>query len=151
MMSLQWSWHAFAALDPPLLYAILELRSRVFVVEQNCVFLDMDGADDRCEHLCGHSEDGRLLAYLRLVPPGLKFAEASIGRVVTDPGFRRQGLAREAMKLGIQRLGERFPGHACRIGAQQYAEPFYASLGFAATGKPYLEDGIVHTEMIRPA
>lgn len=148
--SVRWSWHEFRKLAPEVLYAILELRSRVFVVEQNCVFLDQDGTDVHCEHLCGFSEDGLLLAYLRLVPPGLKFPETSLGRVVTHPDFRRRGLARQGMTRGLQRLAERFPGHACRIGAQRYAEAFYASLGFVPTGEPYMEDGIPHTEMIRP-
>lgn len=150
MSALRWSWHAFADLNPATLYAILELRSRVFVVEQNCVFLDMDGADARCEHLCGVGPDGRLLVYLRLVPPGLKFAEASMGRLVTDPAARRGGYAREACERGLARLAEHYPGQPVRIGGQRYMEAFYASLGFRTTGEPYLEDGIPHVEMLRP-
>lgn len=149
MNSLRWSWHAFADLDPATLYAILELRSRVFVVEQNCVFLDMDGADAECEHLCGFNAQGRLMACLRLVPPAVKFAEASFGRLVTDPAVRRGGHARHACNLALARLADRFPGQPVRIGGQQYMEAFYASLGFRATGQPYLEDGIPHLDMLR--
>lgn len=150
MSTLRWSWHAFAELDPATLYAILELRSRIFVVEQNCLFLDMDGADAQCDHLCGFDAKGKLRVYLRLVPPGVKFAEASFGRLVTDPQSRRGGHARKACELALARLAERFPGQPVRIGGQRYMEAFYASLGFVATGQPYLEDGIPHVEMLRP-
>lgn len=150
MNTLVWSWHAFDALEPRLLYAILELRSRIFVVEQNCVFLDMDGADADCDHLCGFDGQGRLMVYLRLVPPGIKFPEASLGRLVSDPAARRGGQARQACQRGIERIRQRYPGTAIRIGGQQYMEAFYASLGFASTGQPYLEDGIPHVNMLLP-
>jgi ElaA protein len=145
---LRWQWYPWQALPPDVLYAFLKLRSDVFVVEQNCVFSDMDGIDPQCEHLCGFAADGALQVYLRLLPPGVKLAECSIGRLVTAPDARRGGLARAACERGLQRLRERFPGQMARIGGQQYMEAFYASLGFVTTGKPYLEDGIPHVEML---
>ena len=151
MNPLRWTWQPFNELAPATLYAILELRSRIFVVEQNCVFLDMDGVDSACEHLCGFDENNRLLAYLRLVPPGVKCVEPSLGRLVVAQDARRHGLARRAIELGLERLRERYPGQTIRIGGQRYMEAFYASMGFVATGEPYLEDGIPHVEMIRVA
>lgn len=149
---IRWDWHAFAQLPPQTLYAILKLRSDVFVVEQNCVFSDMDDVDQACEHLCGFEKPGlgeaRLVAYLRLVPPGVKLPEASIGRVAVARDARRRGLAREAMVRGLARLKQRFPGTPVRIGAQHYMEGFYRSLGFSTTGAPFLEDGIPHVEMV---
>ena len=146
---IRWNWYAWAALPPDLLYAFLKLRSDIFVVEQNCVFSDMDGLDAQCEHLCGFDGNGQLLAYLRLLPPGLKHAECSLGRLVTAADARRLGLAREAMRRGLQRAAEKHPGHTVRLGGQQYLEGFYASLGFVTAGAPYLEDGILHVDMFR--
>lgn len=148
MNELDWHWYAWDELKPDVLYGFLKLRSDIFVVEQNCVFSDMDGVDRHCEHLCGSDESGRILVYLRLLPPGVKLPECSIGRLVTAPEARRGGHAREACRRGLARLRERFPGHTARIGGQQYMEAFYASLGFVTTGEPYLEDGIPHVEML---
>lgn len=151
MTDVRWTWHAWATLSPDLLHAFLRLRSAVFVVEQNCVFPDMDGRDPQCEHLCGHDADGRLLAYLRLVPPGARLAEPSIGRVVVDPAARGRGLARAAMREGIRRCEEHYPGRPIRVSAQQHLERFYGSLGFQRVGEPYLEDGIWHIDTLRPS
>ncbi|HEX4872822.1 MAG TPA: GNAT family N-acetyltransferase [Nevskiaceae bacterium] len=147
--SAEFRWYRWAELDPDTLYDLLKLRSDIFVVEQNCVFSDMDGLDRHCEHLVARL-DGRVVLALRLLPPGLKFAEASLGRLVTDPAARRLGLARQALTLGLVRLRERFPGQPVRIGGQRYMEAFYASMGFVTTGEPYLEDGIPHVEMLHP-
>lgn len=134
-----------------MLYALLKLRSDIFVVEQNCVFSDMDGADSRCEHLCGHDDRGALLAYLRLLPPGVKSPEPSIGRLVVAREARQHGAGRAAMCEGIRHCGARYPQQAIYIGGQQYLEAFYATLGFVTRGAPYLEDGIAHVHMLRPA
>jgi len=146
--SLRWQWHSWATLPPDVLYAFLKLRSDIFVVEQNCVFSDMDGIDKHCEHLCGFDENGALQVYLRLLPPGVKFAECSLGRLVTARAARRGGLARTAIQHGLSRLREKYPGHTVRIGGQRYMEAFYTSVGFVATGEPYLEDGIPHVDMV---
>jgi ElaA protein len=144
-----WAWYDWAALTPDALYSILRLRSDVFVVEQNCVFPDMDGRDPRCEHLCGWSAPGELAAYLRLLPPGVRTPEVSLGRVAVAPHRRRQGLARAAMLEGLRRCGQRYPGQPVKVSAQQYLEPFYVSLGFRTVGAAYLEDGIWHVDMVR--
>ena len=146
-MNVHWRWFAWRELDPDTLYALLKLRSDVFVVEQNCVFPEMDGLDPRCEHLCGLDASGKVVACLRLLPPGLKYPEPSIGRLVVAPVVRKLGLGRVAMQKGIERCRTRFPGEPIVLSAQQYLEVFYGSLGFVTTSKPYLDDGIVHVDM----
>lgn len=146
---LNWNLKPFADLTPTELYALLRLRSEVFVVEQNCVFLDMDDKDQESLHLLGWRADGLLAAYTRLVPPGLIYKEASIGRVVTSPAARGGGLGRLLMEESIRRCAEAFGPGPIRIGAQQYLEGFYQSLGFVTVSEPYLEDGIPHVYMLR--
>jgi ElaA protein len=148
-MSLTHTVKAFQDLTAQELYEILRLRSEVFVVEQNCVFLDQDGKDSFCHHLSLFS-DGQLAAYSRLVPAGVSYAEVSIGRVVTSPAFRGTGLGRQLMELSIKSCEDLFGKGAIRIGAQTYALPFYASLGFVSDGEVYDEDGIEHVEMVYP-
>lgn len=144
-----WQWHRWQDLRPNTLYAFLRLRSDIFVVEQNCVFPDMDGIDPQCEHLCGHAPDGRLLAYLRLVPPGVRAPQPSLGRLVVDAAARGNGAGREAMLEGLRVCAQRYPGQTIFLSAQQHLERFYASLGFAPSSEPYLEDGIWHLNMLR--
>lgn len=147
--SLRYAWHAWADLTPDVLYALLRLRSAIFVVEQNCVFPDMDGRDPHCEHLCGW-RGAELVAYLRLVPPGVRTPEVSLGRVVVARASRGLGLGREVMLEGLQHCAERHPGQPVKVSAQQHLEAFYASLGFARVGAPYDEDGILHVDMLKP-
>ena len=141
------SWHdrEFAELTVRELYTITALRERVFVVEQNCVYLDADGADPQCRHLWAESDTRAIHAYCRLVPAGVKFAEASIGRVITAPEARGTGLGTELMELAIAALG----AVPIRIGAQAHLEAFYGRLGFVRASEPYDEDGIPHIEMLR--
>lgn len=156
---LAWRCVPYADLTRDELYAALRLRALVFVVEQACPFPEIDGSDPRAWHLLGWASAGGpsagdaplLGAYARLFPPGVKYAEASVGRVVTDPAVRRTGAGRALMAEALRRLGEIAPGAPVRIGAQKYLERFYASFGFARSGDDYLEDGIVHLEMVRPA
>jgi len=145
---LSFSWYEWAALSPDVLYAILRLRSAVFVVEQDCVFPDMDGRDPACEHLCGWS-NGELTAYLRLVPPGVRTPEVALGRVVVAKAARGTGLGRAIMLEGLAHCARRYPGQPVKVSAQQHLEAFYHSLGFAAVGKPYLEDGVWHVDMVK--
>jgi ElaA protein len=147
---ISWQWHSFTSWPHKLMYEALRLRSDIFVVEQTCVFPDMDGVDPDCEHLCGTDEGGALLAYARLVPPSIKYAEPSIGRVVVAGSARGTQLGRALMVEAIAGTLARFPGMSIRIGAQQRLQRFYESLGFAQDGAPYLEDGIWHIEMLRP-
>lgn len=128
---------------------ILQARSAVFVVEQACVFQDMDGADPESWHLFVR-EAGRIAAYCRLVPAGVKFAEPSIGRVITTRPARGTGLGRALMEEALRRCDALWPGSAVRIGAQRRLEDFYRTLGFVTDSEPYDEDGIAHVEMIRP-
>jgi ElaA protein len=124
----------------------------VFAVEQQCAFLDADGLDHDAWHLLGWSGRGaraELASYLRVVDPGLKYAEPSIGRVISAPEVRRNGAGRRLMAEGLARCLATWPGQGIRIGAQARLEAFYASFGFATVGEPYIEDGIPHLEMWR--
>lgn len=139
---------AFHELTLDELYEILKLRSEVFVVEQNCVFQDMDDKDQKCFHLMVFSGK-ELVAYSRLVPAGISYTENSIGRVITAPSVRGTGLGKKLMELAIQYCQQLLGSGPIRIGAQTYALGFYASLGFVAEGETYDEDGIEHIEMVR--
>jgi ElaA protein len=141
-------WLPFDALTPHQLHALLQLRARVFVVEQRCAFLDPDGLDPACVHGLLH-EGGRLLACARLVPPGLKSGRPGIGRVVSAPEVRGQGLGRRLMLEALAEVARRHPGLGAYVSAQRYLERFYGSLGFRAVGAPYDEDGIPHVDMVR--
>jgi ElaA protein len=138
---------SFATLTPNELYALLRLRSEVFVVEQNCVFLDADNKDIYCHHLMLF-DNKRLIAYARLVPPGISYREMSVGRVVTAKEARGKGAGRQLMELAVEYCRKIFGDGPIRIGAQFYLEKFYAEIGFTATGDVYDEDGIEHIEMI---
>lgn len=149
--NLTWRCLPFDALHARNLYALLQLRTEVFVMEQNCVFQDMDGADARCFHLLGERTDGTLAAYARLVPAGLKFTEASIGRVVTLPAARGGGLGHVLMREAVQALHGLWGVQPIRIGAQARLEGFYRQHGFEPASEIYIEDGIDHIEMVRAA
>lgn len=138
----------FDKLNPFELYDILKLRSEVFVVEQNCIFLDMDGKDQHCHHLMIRNGD-TLVAYARLVPPGISYPEMSIGRVVSSPAARRTGEGKKLMQAAIEACYNLFGQGPIKIGAQLYLKKFYEGFGFAVSGPVYLEDGIEHIEMVR--
>nr|WP_315479125.1 GNAT family N-acetyltransferase [uncultured Rhodoferax sp.] len=182
--TITWQWLPFDALSREQLYALLRLRSEVFVVEQNCVFQDMDGLDDQAMHLLGvrASADSapcpppalrapplptqsplppelpgalagkgaqELVAYVRCFPKGITFDEASIGRVVTRQSARGGGLGHVLMVEAIRALQQQWGAQPIRIGAQAHLKSFYERHGFADVGKPYVEDGIDHIEMVR--
>lgn len=147
-VKMNWTLKKFSDLTPAELYAILQLRNEVFVVEQNCVFQDADNKDQACFHFMGWNNDS-LLAYTRIVPPGIIYTEPSIGRVVTSPAARRKGLGRELMEESIKAIENLYSKIPIRIGAQRYLIPFYESFGFVIDGDTYLEDGIPHIEMIK--
>lgn len=144
---MRWTCVPFDELSTTQLYDVLALRSEVFVVEQHCVFLDIDGLDRQTWHLLGQGDDGRLKAYARLIPPGLKAADALIGRVVTSPAARSGGVGRALMAQALVECGRLWPGHAITLHAQAHLERFYASFGFTPIGEQYMEDGIAHIEM----
>lgn len=147
--ALQWVLKPFFALTPYELYEILRLRQTVFIVEQNCPYLDNDGKDLKSFHLMGYDENGKLITYSRLLPAGLAFTEASIGRVVTDFLLRGTGAGKLLMVKSIEHLEQLYGKVPIRIGAQYYLLGFYQSLGFIPQGNIYLEDGIEHIEMLR--
>lgn len=148
-MELNWQIKKFDELTPHDLYAIMWLRNEVFVVEQNCVFQDADYKDQQSWHLTGWDNKRKLMAYCRLLPPGISYTEPSIGRVVTNPAVRKEGAGKELMFTAIQHCNQLFGEQAIKIGAQLYLHQFYSSLGFDQTSEVYLEDGIEHIEMIR--
>jgi len=148
-MELTWQFKSFDALSNNELYELLKLRSEVFVVEQNCVFLDMDDKDQHCFHLLGYKGD-LLAAYTRIVPKGVAYENYdSIGRVVTSPKVRGEGRGKELMEESIVRLQQLYGTVPIKIGAQLYLKKFYESLGFEQSGEVYDEDGIDHIPMIR--
>jgi ElaA protein len=149
-MHLHWTWCRFGDLGVDNLYDALALRCRVFILEQG-PYLDPDGLDRHCHHLLGRDAAGTLQAYLRVVDPGVKYDEPSIGRVITSPEARGTGLGRGLMAEGLARCLQAWPGHALRISAQSHLARFYADFGFARVGPDYLEDNIPHCEMLRPA
>ncbi len=147
-MNLRHILKAFHELSVDELYDLLRLRSEVFVVEQNCVFLDLDDKDQKCFHLLLYL-DAELVAYTRIVPAGLSYEEVAIGRVVSSPAYRGKGLGRKVMELSLECCYQLFGPCDIRIGAQTYALGFYESLGFKSDGETYDEDGIEHIEMVR--
>ncbi|MDX5481405.1 MAG: GNAT family N-acetyltransferase [Hymenobacteraceae bacterium] len=139
----------FEALTASEMYDMLRLRSEVFVVEQNCVFLDMDNKDQKCQHLLLY-KDGVLVATARLVPPGLSYPDAmSVGRIVTSMAVRGTGVGKTLVDMAIQDCYRLFGKGPIKIGAQLYAKKFYESFGFAQSGEVYDEDGIDHIEMTK--
>jgi ElaA protein len=147
---MNWSWQRFADLGVDNLYDALQLRCRVFVLEQGA-YLDPDGLDRAAWHLLARDEAGALVGYLRVVDAGAKYDEPSIGRVITAPEARGTGLGRALMAEGVAGCGRFWRGHAIRISAQAHLERFYNDFGFARVGNDYLEDGIPHVEMLRTA
>ena len=148
MSEIDWKFTAFDVLTLPELYAVLQLRSEVFVVEQACVFQDMDGADTAAMHLLGTS-GGQLVAYARCFAAGVKFKEASIGRLITRSDLRGSGAGHVLVRRAIASVTQQWGPQAIRIGAQARLEKFYRQHGFEPTGAPYIEDGIAHIEMLR--
>jgi ElaA protein len=150
--SVAWQWKRFAELTPAELQVIFATRAAVFVVEQRCAFQDIDGLDPFAWHLLGWTgtDSQRILcAYLRLIEPGRKYPEPSIGRVLTTASFRGFGLGRDAMREGLARASALYPGLAVRIAAQQRLERFYADMGFRSVSAAYEEDAILHVDMVR--
>lgn len=172
-----WTFRRFDELTPHELYAIMQLRNEVFVVEQNCVFQDADNKDQACHHLMGWGaaergkgwetiegderretgKDGnewdvsKLLAYARIVPAGVSYAEPSIGRIISSPKARGKGAGRELVQRSIDALYALYGNNVIRIGAQLYLKKFYESFGFIQAGHIYIEDGIEHIEMLLSA
>lgn len=150
--SLSWQWLRFEQLLLDDLYDALALRSRIFVVEQKCPYLDADGLDRHAWHLLGRDDDtGELVAYVRVVDPGAKFEVPSVGRVVVAESERGTGLGHVLMAEALRRTDAQWPGQRNRIGAQAHLQGFYGRHGYVPVGEVYLEDDIPHIDMERPA
>ena len=145
--SIYWRCKPFAQLSSKELYSILQLRNEVFVVEQNCVFQDADDKDQVSWHFTAWMDDV-LVGYTRLVPAGISYTEASIGRVVVFPKMRKYGLGKELMNKSIQMTRTLWGKPPLRISAQLYLKKFYESFGFQQCSEVYLEDNIDHIQMI---
>lgn len=144
-----WQCKFFSELSNKEVYKILQLRSEVFIVEQNCVYQDCDDKDLKAWHLCAW-DDENLLAYTRLFDKGVSYCDAaSIGRVLTAPSVRGQNMGKELMRRSIAKIEELFGETTIRISAQLYLKHFYESFSFVQTGEVYLEDGIEHISMLR--
>lgn len=150
-MKINWQIKHFNELSLQEMYDFMVLRQEVFVVEQDCPYLDCDGKDQFSHHLMGYNEANKLVAYTRLVKPGVSYQEVSIGRVITSQKVRRMGIGIDLMKKSIEAVYKLYGKQAIRISAQCYLEKFYGSFGFVPTGKEYLEDGIPHLEMLLDA
>jgi ElaA protein len=137
---------SFKDLSSEQLYEVLKLRSAVFVIEQNCIYQDMDDKDKKAMHLLGYNGE-ELMAYARLLAPGISYKEASIGRVVVDPDHRGKNSGKELMTKAIEKTLSIFETNEIVISAQQYLEKFYTELGFIKEGEMYLEDDIPHIKM----
>ena len=149
---LTWRWTRFDGLTLRELQHIYMARQQVFAIEQNCIYLDIDGHDEAAHHLAAWAgRQAMPLAYARWLDPGVKYAEPSLGRVITTASVRGTGLGRELVRRALEAGASVHPGLAVRISAQSRLERFYAGFGFVRVGEPYLEDGIAHTEMLRPA
>ena len=150
---ISWQWSTFVDLSKDDLYSLLSIRQAVFIVEQESAYQDADSLDQQAWHLIGRDEaaDGNcILAYARLVYPGVKYPEPSIGRVLVNKDVRRLGIGKSLMNEAIMQCSIHFPNAAIRISAQQYLVAFYGGLGFEVASDVYLEDGIPHIEMLRP-
>jgi ElaA protein len=149
-MNLNWHLKSFEELSNNELYELLALRSEVFVVEQNCVYQDMDFKDAIATHLLGKTDAGKLIAYTRLFGLSQYYkGYVAIGRVVTHPDFRKYGFGIDLMKTSIKKCQELYGNLPIKIGAQKYLTKFYSLLGFNEIGEDYIEDGIPHCIMIR--
>ncbi len=148
-MTERWITFSFAELTTQQLYEVMRLRQQVFVVEQECAYLDLDNLDPQATHMLYRQEE-QLSAYQRCLPPGLSYPESSIGRIVVNPAARGQQLGRALVQRGIDFNLETWPQHDIVIHAQAHLQPFYGSMGFVGEGDEHLEDGILHRHMRYP-
>ena len=146
-----WEIKTFQQLSSNQLFEVLQLRVDVFVVEQQCAYPELDAYDRHSEvrHLSGRNEVGQLIAYARLLPPGLRYPEANIGRFVVREDSRKLGIGHQLLKKTLQELSCFGPQTSIKISAQEYLQKFYAQYGFVRASEVYLEDGIPHVAMLK--
>ena len=151
-MAVPFSWHfaPFGSLSADQLHRILGLRAEVFVLEQNCAYVDPDAKDRVSHHLWAEDSQGQIAAVARVVPPGTSYPEPSIGRVASSSSVRGTGLGRELMRRALLEAERLYPGKELVISAQCYLEGFYADFAFVPEGEAYEEDGIPHIQMRKP-
>jgi ElaA protein len=151
MPDIRWEVNPFQQLTVDRLFEILHLRVEVFVVEQQCSYSELDTFDRHGEtrHLTGHDGNGELIAYTRILGPGLRYPEVGIGRFVIKAKFRKQGIGHQLIQKALQEISTRWPQTPVKIAAQGYLHRFYAQYGFIQVSDGYLEDGIPHVEMLR--
>lgn len=147
MIFLEWKLKAFEELTNKEIYTILKERTTVFVVEQECPYLEVDGKDIESYHLFAE-KDGEFVAYLRILPPGVAYQESSLGRILVKKEYRRQGIAEELVKRGLTFIHDELKEKKVKIQAQSYLHTFYQSFGFHAISEEYLEDDIPHIDMV---
>ena len=145
----KWKFCSYDDLTKKELHQLIILRQNIFIVEQNCPYQDADKKDFNSHHLMGFDQNNQLIAYLRIVGPGVSYKEVSLGRILTHISHRGTGLGKETVKMGLQFTESIYGKVAIKISAQSHLAPFYKSFDFESTGKEYLEDDIPHTEMIR--
>jgi ElaA protein len=149
--AIDWQWARMNALSGQDVYAMLALRERVFIVEQNCPYQDADGRDADAWHLLGWDSQGsgkKLIGYARVFEPGARYEEPSIGRIVSAPEVRSSGVGRMIVNEAMSRCAELWPRQIIRIAAQRRLEQFYREFNFVVDGAPYMEDGIEHIDML---
>ena len=144
----QWHHKSFDQLNVTELYDILKLRQDVFVIEQQCIYPELDDTDQTAMHLYAYI-DGKIAAYARLFAPGIKYAQSAIGRVVIHPSARGGGLGKDVMVESIQALERDYPDAGIKISAQLYLQAFYEGLGFVLDSEPYDDEGIMHIDMVK--
>jgi len=151
MSKIEWEIKKFQQFSVDELFEVLKLRVGVFVVEQQCAYLELDECDRHPEtrHLSGRNEGGQLIAYARLLPPGLRYSEVTLGRFVVKEDFRKQGVGHQLLQEALKEISGCWPKIPIRISSQDYLQAFYERYGFLRVSKVYLEDGIPHVEMLK--
>lgn len=149
----QWEVKTFQQLTVQQLYDVLRLRVDVFVVEQQCAYRELDGYDQHPEtrHLSGRNEGGELIAYARILPPGISDSEVNLGRFVVKAESRKQGIGHQLIQTALQEISTCWPEMPIKMSAQSHLHRFYAQYGFMQVSDGYLEDGIPHVEMVKDA
>ncbi len=147
-INVEWEIAEFNLLTATKIYEILKARSEVFVVEQKCAYLDVDGLDQKSFHIIGWAKPNTVAAYLRLIPPGDVYAEPAFGRILTTAPYRGKGLGKKLLEVGIKYAYQKYPNCSIKMSAQLYLEKFYQNYGFVKTSEPYDEDGIPHIDML---
>lgn len=150
-MNINWQIKKYSELSVNEFHDLIRLRIAVFIVEQDCPYQELDGKDKKAYHLIGRNGIGDIVATLRILPAGVSYDEVSIGRVVLSEELRRMGLGRQLMSEAHRFIEDEFGGNMpIRISAQTYLRTYYEKMGYLETGNTYLEDGIPHTEMLKP-